>query len=206
MNNSDVNGNISQVLITLMKGVMYQEDNPGRWQLLLDLQSQVREYMATLGLEVVLDEGENYAFLRQRSTAEEEPELPRLVPRRPLSYSVSLLLALLRKRLAESDAASGDTRLIVSRENIINMMRVFLPDTTNEARLADRIDTDIRKIIELGFLRRLHGGEEQFEVRRILKAFIDAQWLGEFDRRLAEYRDHFAHSQIEEEGSTIERS
>lgn len=205
MSNSETNGSISQVLITLMKGVMYQEDNPARWQLLLDLQSQVREYMALLGLEVVLDEGENYAFLRQRS-AEEKGELPRLVPRRQLSYSASLLLALLRRRLAEFDAASGDTRLILSRENIVTMMRVFLPDTTNEARLTDRIDTDIRKIIELGFLRRLQGGEEQLEVRRILKAFVDAQWLGEFDRRLAEYRAHFVASQAEAEESNIDQS
>jgi hypothetical protein len=26
------------------------------------------------------------------------------------------------------------------------------------------------------------------EIRRILKAFVDAQWLSEFDRRLSEYR------------------
>ena len=71
--------------------------------------------------------------------------------------------------------------------------------------MADRIDTDIRKAIELGFLRRLHGREEQFEVRRILKAFIDAQWLGEFDRRLAEYRDHFVSSQAKGEEGHLER-
>jgi hypothetical protein len=29
---------------------------------------------------------------------------------------------------------------------------------------------------------------DQFEVRRILKAFVDAQWLHNFDERLAEYR------------------
>lgn len=27
-----------------------------------------------------------------------------------------------------------------------------------------------------------------FEVRRILKAFVDAQWLAEFDARLGDYR------------------
>ena len=27
-----------------------------------------------------------------------------------------------------------------------------------------------------------------FEVQRIVKAFVDAQWLGEFDARLAAYR------------------
>jgi hypothetical protein len=42
----------------------------------------------------------------------------------------------------------------------------------------------------MGFLRRLRGKDDQFEVRRILKAFVDAQWLGEFDRRLADYAIH----------------
>ena len=35
------------------------------------------------------------------------------------------------------------------------------------------------------------GNERQvrsFEVRRFLRAFVDAQWLGEFDSRLAAYR------------------
>jgi hypothetical protein len=31
-----------------------------------------------------------------------------------------------------------------------------------------------------------------FEVRRILKAFVDAQWLAEFDQRLTEYQQHLA--------------
>lgn len=32
-----------------------------------------------------------------------------------------------------------------------------------------------------------------FEVRRILKAFVDARWLAEFDTRLAAYREQLAH-------------
>ena len=55
----------------------------------------------------------------------------------------------------------------------------------------------LNKVIELGFVRRLKaqvdGGsaratqEPVFEVRRILKAFVDAQWLADFDQRLAAY-------------------
>jgi hypothetical protein len=41
-------------------------------------------------------------------------------------------------------------------------------------------------------LRKLRGSEDRFEVRRILKSFVDAQWLGEFDRRLADYRAHIS--------------
>ena len=119
-----------------------------------------------------------------------EPELPRLVPRRQLSYPVSLLLALLRKKLVEFDATSGDRRLIVSREDLVEMIRLFLPETGNQARFEDRIDGHIKRVVEMGFLRPLRGQTGQFEVQRILKAFVDAQWLGRLAERLDDYRRH----------------
>lgn len=42
--------------------------------------------------------------------------------------------------------------------------------------------------MELGFLRQLRGQTGTYEVARILKAYVDAQWLEEFDARLAAYR------------------
>jgi hypothetical protein len=182
--------NLSPVLIALMKGITTREDDPVLWQALLDLQARAREYVAVLGLELMLDEAEGYAYLRQRVAAEGEPELPRLVVRRQLSYPVSLMLALLRKKLAEFDAGSGEARLIVSAEQISDMMRLFLAETANEARLMDRVQTDIRKIVEMGFLRKLRGSEDRFEVRRILKSYVDAQWLAELEQRLQEYKQH----------------
>jgi hypothetical protein len=185
---------LSALVVPLLKGVVYQEDNPGAWQALRDLQARVRDYVAVLGLELVLDEAEGYAFLRSRPETEDAAgaDVPRLVARRPLSFPVSLLLALLRKKLAEFDAGGGDTRLILSRDEMVDLIRVFLPTGSNETRLIDQIDTHLKKIVELGFLRRLRGQAEIFEVRRILKAFVDAQWLAELDQRLAEYQGHLA--------------
>jgi len=182
----------SLVLIALMKGVLHAESEASSWQALLELQARVRDHVAPLGLELLLDESEGYAYLRQRPAAEGEPELPRLVPRRQLGYQVSLVLALLRKKLAELDAQGDATRLILDREQIADMVRVFLPEAANEARLMDRLDAHLNKIVDMGFLRRLRGKDDQFEVRRILKAFVDAQWLGEFDRRLSDYAAHAA--------------
>ena len=34
----------------------------------------------------------------------------------------------------------------------------------------------------------MRGQEQSYEVRRVLKAFVDAQWLAEFDARLEAYR------------------
>lgn len=195
--NAAATNDLSALVILLLKGVIYQEADAGLWNALLNLQARVRDYVAVLGLELMLDEAEGYAFLRSRQESEDDaaPKLPRLVARRPLSFPVSLLLALLRKKLAEFDASGGDTRLVLTRDEIVELIRVFLPESSNEARLIDQIETHLNKIVELGFLRRLkasaanQGGQAAvFEVRRILKAFVDAQWLADFDARLATYQ------------------
>jgi hypothetical protein len=186
---------LSVAVTQLMKGVVYRDAHELAWQHLLRLQPQVQDYVAMLGLHVVVDEAEGYAFCRQRPDDAETDgatPLPRLIPRRSLSFHVSLLLALLRKKLAEFDAQGGDTRLMLSREQIREMVRVFLPSTTNEARLVDQIDANVAKVADLGYLRPVKGADQMYEVRRILKAFVDGQWLADFDARLAQYADTLA--------------
>ncbi|PKM07180.1 MAG: hypothetical protein CVU19_10255 [Betaproteobacteria bacterium HGW-Betaproteobacteria-13] len=192
---------LSVLLIGLLKGVLYRDGDERQWAALLNLQARVRDYAAVLNLELVLDEAEGYAFLKSRPEPADDdpaPRLPRLVARRPLPFAVSLLLALLRKKLAEFDAGGGDTRLVLSRDEIVELVRVFLPDGPNEARLIDQIETTINKVVELGFLHKLKAagsasaGPASYEVRRILKAFVDAQWLAEFDARLANYQSQLA--------------
>lgn len=188
---------LSPVLIGLLKGVVYRENDAALWQALLSLQTRVRDYVSVLGLELMLDDAEGYAWLRNRPAVEGEAEPPRLIAKRPLSFPVSLLLALLRKKLVELDAAGGETRLILRRDEIVEMIRVFLPAGANEARMVDQIDTHINKIAEMGFARRLRGQDNLIEVRRILQAFIDAQWLTDFDRKLEEYRAALTNTEVD---------
>ena len=191
---------LSRVLVLLLKGVVYRDVEPAMWSQLLARQSRARDYLAMLGLDLGIDEAEGYAFVRSRAGDDDDPDaetlggraVPRLVARRPLSFPVSLLLALLRRKLAEADARGGDSRLVLSRTEIADLVRVFLPERADEARLLGQIDAHIGKVVDLGFLKRLGGanssGPPTFEVRRIIKAFVDAQWLAEFDVRLGEYR------------------
>jgi Domain of unknown function (DUF4194) len=185
---------LSPVLVALLKGVVYRDTAEALWRQLLTLRRQVSDYVAVLGLALVVDETEGYAFLRSRNDPD-QPDLPRLVARRSLSFHVSLLMALLRKKLAEFDAVSAETRLVLSRDQIVEMTRVFLPETSNETRLIANIDSYLTKIVDLGFLRRLRGSDEQFEVRRIIKAFVDGQWLADFEAGLREYRDQLAEAE-----------
>lgn len=195
----DSSSTLPNLLISLLKGVMYQDRDASRWQQLLGLQSAVRDYVRVLGLELILDEAEGYAFLRTKPNQnEDDPDASHntgqhLIARRPLSFAVSLLLALLRKKLAEFDASGGDTRLILSRDQLIELIEVFLPDSSNQAKLVDQVERHINKMVELGFLSRLKVGVNQparYEVRRILKSFVDAQWLDEFDQKLESYQAH----------------
>ena len=50
--------------MVLLKGVLYQAGDPARWGQLMNLQARVRDYVGVLGLELILDEAEGYAFVR----------------------------------------------------------------------------------------------------------------------------------------------
>ncbi|SDG14811.1 protein of unknown function [Cellulosimicrobium cellulans] len=202
---------LSVVVTSLLKGVVYRESGEALWRDLLAREAQVRDAVAMLGLQVVVDEGDGYAYLRSQPEHERDERVPRLIPRRELPFDVSLLLALLRKRLAQADSEGGETRLVLTRSEIVDLLRVFLTQdagaAANEARLVDRVDALVRRVVELGFLRpagrpdpdgpdgaaspdggdTADGEARRYEVRRILKAFVDAQWLADFDARLAQY-------------------
>lgn len=192
---------VSTSVITLMRGVVYRETHEAVWATLLRNGAPVRDHFALIGVDVVVDEVEGYAYLSARDDADDE--LPRLVNRRSLSYPVSLLLVLLRKRMVEWESTSNEPRLILTRDQIGEMLSLFLADTPNQARQLDQIDTTIKKVADLGFLRALRGQRATFEVRRILKAYVDAQTLADFAAKLDDYRlDGAAASSTAAEGAS----
>lgn len=180
---------VADAAIPLLRGVVYADTHPNAWNALLGLPTQVRDYLATIGLDVIIDEAEGYAFVQNAPAAPDEPELPRLIARRPLTYRVSLLLVLLRRRLLELDAQGDDIRLIITRDEAVDLVRTYHPTRSNEAKLTDEVEADLRRIVELGFARALRDQPHTYEIRRIIKAFIDAQWLGDFSSRLEQYLD-----------------
>ena len=175
------------MVIQLYKGPVYRDTHERLWEPLMRLRSRVSDYVGILGLRLEVDESDGYAYLRSLPDDGGDAQYPRLVTRHTLPFHVSLLLALLRKRLAEFDASSSDARLILSRAQILEMLRLYLPNSSDEIRTAKTVDAHITRVEELGFLHRLRGDADQFEVRRIVRAFVDGQWLSDFDRRLDEY-------------------
>jgi hypothetical protein len=179
---------LAPVLISLLKGVLNREQEKAKWQDLLKLESAVRDYIDVLGLELVIFEDEGFAYLKNREN-EEQDDIPRLIAKRQLSYPVSLILALLRRKLAEHDASSAEVRLVFEKAEFIEELKTYFTSGTNEAQFTKKMESHLKKISDLGFISFI-GTKHQIEVNRILKAFIDAQWLKSFDENLNIYLEY----------------
>jgi len=179
------------IIIQLLKGILFRNQHPLLWHDLLALQSQVLDYVKVIGLDLEVDENEGYAWLTQIIPDENDKDaLPRLIARRPLSYPISLLCVLLRKKMAEADNSGAEIRVIVSREELNSAMLVFMPEKSNEAQTSASINATINKVIELGFLRKLKNDNENLEVQRIISAIVDADWTADFNKKLATYQEY----------------
>jgi hypothetical protein len=172
-------------MIKLLQGIVYSDEKE-YWDCLINYRSDVWEYFQTIGIDLFIYEADGFAFLRQKERdGADGIKLPELMVKRQLSYPVTLLCVLLLERLIEFDMTGGESsRLIMDRDEIKEMVRIFLPDAPNEARLIDRIDEHINRLLDYGFLRALNSDKNKFEVRRILKAKIPADTLLEIKSKL----------------------
>ena len=175
-------------VIKLFQGVVYSDDK-AVWNCLIQYQQDIQQHFSGIGIEVFVLENEGFAYLKQKeSDPSQEENLPHIIERRQLSYPVTLLSVLLFEKLIEFDMKGGDSiRLIIDREEIKESVRIFLPEGSNEAKLTDRVDTHIKKLVDIGFLRELSTDPNKFEVRRILKAKISADGLQEIKEKLREH-------------------
>lgn len=171
--------------IRLMQGVVYQESDA--WEGLLAQRAAVRDHFATVGIDVVIVESEGYAYLTTKVAGDDDEVLPRLKRRRALTYTDSLLLVLLRKRMVQFESAGDIGRLVVTLEEIQDMIGLFLARSSDETKAPRSVETAIGRLTDMGFLRELRGQKDTWEVRRVLKAYVDAQTLGDYAARLAEY-------------------
>lgn len=173
----------------LMKGIFYKEDNELVWsELIGNSNGAIREYFDVMGLHVRIDEIEGYAYLENQTLQEEEKKLPKLIASRELSYKVSLLCVLLRKKIIDVEMQNEESRVVVSYEDITSLLLLFLPQKFNEVKLYKEMDTTIKKVQELGFLKKLKNSEKSYEIKSSIKAFVDAQWLNDFSEQLEAYK------------------
>jgi hypothetical protein len=180
-----------------LKGPLYADAGEA-WALLLRYRAQIEDWFSDIALELVVAEHDGLAFVRrQRDEGEAGGDgaredraapLPELVARRELPYKLSLLCVLLVEELYRFEAsASDESRLVLGRARIRELVLPYLPRKTNEAKQFDDIDRQVSKLEDYGFLRRLSADSDEYEVTKLLKYKIDAAILAESLERLKSY-------------------
>lgn len=192
----------SLAAVRLLQGVVYHDDG-APWDLLLRFTSRLEEYFAAIGLRLVVDEPEGFAYVRQLDPDDDGElpagydTLPRLYRRVRLSYDATLLCVLLRDELRRFEEEDVDNeRCVVSTSELFEQWKSFFTSEHDEVRLKKALDTALRKLDDLRFVRRFSEEPEEWEIRRILKARLSAAELEKLKLALIE-----AHSGSEEQGS-----
>ncbi|MBE2268120.1 MAG: DUF4194 domain-containing protein [Anaerolinea sp.] len=176
-------------LIRLLQGIVYADDDV--WGLVLRYQTPISTYFTQMGVQLYLNENEGFAYLTQPD--EEElgitAPLPRLVRRRALSYSVTVLLVLLREELNQFDTTDVDNyRLILAREALLTIMQPFYAQQEDERARLKLMERDLNQVVEFGFLKEIKREKQiDYLVRPVLKAKIDSDQLELIKQRLAEH-------------------
>jgi len=188
-------------LVRLLQGVVEQDDGRA-WDILMTNVSQVEQFVARLGLQLVIDESEGLAYLRQFNE-EEMPEgyddIPKLFRASRFSFGQTLLAVLLRDALRRFDEdQTHDARCVVEEAVLLDSWKSFFPEQGDEVKLQRDLQSTLRKLEELGFVRRFGQEPGSWEVRRILKARLTAEVLEHLHQQLTQavQRKHEADHQV----------
>jgi Domain of unknown function (DUF4194) len=187
--NSDF-GPRSFALAQLFVAPVYIEDTQV-WETVRAERDYIARYFRQIGQDLIIDEAEGYAFIRQIESDGEE-RVPRIGRRQALGYTATILLVCLREELASFDAAPGDsTRLVLTRQQLRALVLQFLRETNNQIRDMRAVDSAIRRVEEFGFLRTIGTAEsDTLEVMRILKARFGPSELESVKERLIRHGDN----------------
>ena len=188
---------LSTVKIRLLKGAVYKNKHKQLWECLEREQMHIRNYFQQIGLNLFFHESEGFAFLKQSNAdniSENNPdnkneylEIPRLISRRQLSFPQTLLLVLLRKRLAEHDSEESDIRLLVTKPEIYQWLQPYFPEVSNELKQQRDFDALIKKMIEMSVLSSIPNSQDEFELQRIIIALVNADQITELLDKFVHY-------------------
>ncbi|GCE22224.1 DUF4194 domain-containing protein [Dictyobacter kobayashii] len=180
------------VIIKLLQGPLFS-DEPNSWNLLLHYVEQIQAYFAQIGLEVQLHEEDGFAYLHQPTIEDDDGHsyvLPRLTRRDRLNYHTTLLCVLLREQLDQFESSNLDSgSCLLTRKQLYDLLFPFLPERSNQLVMYKKMDATISTVIELGFLKRITSqtDSEYFEIRRLVKARVNAERLLEIKEKLQRY-------------------
>ena len=171
----------SGVVIKLLQGPVYDEAKTV-WNELILFQKQISLYLEQIGLELIVEKNDGYAFLRQIELDETGKTIG-LIRRLPLTFEQTLLCVLLREWIDEFETEIKDNEaLIISHNDFRDRIEVFFKESSNKVKLLKELDKYIKDMVRFGFLKQIGADNDEteavtYEVKRIIKSRITSDKL-----------------------------
>jgi hypothetical protein len=179
----------SVAAVWLLKGVVYSEDLRV-WNTLLSNTSILEAHFLRLGLRVVVDESEGMAYLRQlteEEAADGYDAIPKLFRSSRLSYGQTLLCVILRDELRRFEEEEvRNERCVIEETALLDQWKTFFRHPNDEVKQQREMLTSLRRLEDVGFVRRFSAQPVSWEILRILKARVPATELERLKTQLAE--------------------
>lgn len=123
---------LSVALAYLLHEPLYAEDQPKVWASLPGIDGTLREHLDVLGMRLIVDDTERYAYLRAK---DELPEgMTRLMRRHALTFDATVLLVLLRQQLTSAESDGLTPRLVLTTAQMVEMLRLYHRAGTSDER------------------------------------------------------------------------
>lgn len=179
----------SKAIVKLLKGIV--EYNDPAWNDILQYQADIQAYLGVIGLELIVKKDEGFAFVRQAIL--DDGKTINLATRRQLGFEISVILIVLRNILYEFEMNPTDSQAdekYVTTTQIKEEVEMFLPVGFNQVKFKQDLDSNISKVIDMGFLaevKKLETDETLYKIHRIIKEKVTLDDLAEFKQKLKEY-------------------
>ena len=191
----------SKAAILLLKGPVYENDDRKTWAILLRCRENIDNYFRVIGLHVLIEEEDGYAYLEQikdsvekgmESEEEVDETLPRLIRKIPFSYKMSMLLVLLRQEMDKFTSSMNESSYpILHKREIMGLVKSFTKEASDQTKFNSDIDTMINKLVELTYLKPKEkllsskiSDEAEFELSPIIKSKINANVMKDMLEKL----------------------
>ena len=191
----------SGAAVKLLKGPLYESEDRKTWNILIRFRDNLEAYFRVIGLHVVTEEEDGYAYLEQVKDSVEKgmenedeaaEDLPRLIRKVPFSYTMSMLLVLLRQEYEKFASSMNESRYpILRKSEIMGLIRSFREEASDMTKFSDDADRMIRQLCQLTYLRTGEvlssariSDDAEFEISPIIKSKIDVNFMREMLSRM----------------------
>ena len=168
-----------RVLVYLYKQIaILNSQTPHLFTALCRYEQPIRQHLAEVYLQLVLDEKFGVAFIKMAEVdIDDETELPlSLMSKRQLSLYDTLILLVLRKHYRERED-SGEKKIIIDIERLEAYLSPFVPLTDHASKDRKKLLAKVKDLQKRKLLASVAGSEDRFEITPLLRYVVSAEML-----------------------------